>query len=110
MRSLSKDSEIIIKPADKGGAIVIQNTKDYIAEANRQLNDTNTYLKLDSDPTQTYEAEIDECLENMVRTGEITKQVKKGPRHRQTENPKHLFPPKNTQKPETSRQTNSLSK
>ena len=30
-------AEIVIKPADKGGAIVIWNKKDYIAEGNRQL-------------------------------------------------------------------------
>ena len=36
--SLSKDDSIVIKPGDKGSAIVIWNKDDYIQEAKRQLN------------------------------------------------------------------------
>ena len=38
---------MIITKADKGGAVVILDIKDYINEANRQLNDTNNYEQLD---------------------------------------------------------------
>lgn len=40
LRSLSARKEITIKPANKGGAIVVLNTTDYIVEGNRQLGDT----------------------------------------------------------------------
>lgn len=41
LNELQQNIEIGIKSADKaGGAIVIQNTKDYVAEAVRQLSDT----------------------------------------------------------------------
>ena len=43
LTNLSKDIHITIKPADKGGAIVIQNTRDYVKEGLRQLKDVNTY-------------------------------------------------------------------
>ena len=42
---------MIITKADKGGTVVILDIKDYIDEANRQLNDTNNYEQLDFDPT-----------------------------------------------------------
>ena len=38
LKRLSNNRDIIIKPADKGGATVIFSTGDYITEAMRQLN------------------------------------------------------------------------
>ena len=38
IKTLAENSNIVIKPADKGGAIVIQNKCDYIAKCERQLN------------------------------------------------------------------------
>ena len=40
--------DIIIKPADKGEAIVIQNKEDYITEGERQLEQQQHYKKLDN--------------------------------------------------------------
>ena len=34
--------------------MVILDIKDYIDEANRQLNDTNNYEQLDFDPTELH--------------------------------------------------------
>ena len=48
-KQLSRDNltkcerETIITVADKGGAVVILDIKDYIDEANRYFNDTNSY-------------------------------------------------------------------
>jgi len=52
IQSLNNNSDIIIKPADKGSAVVIMNTKDYIVEANRQLCNTIHYQKTDINLTQ----------------------------------------------------------
>ena len=54
MRKLHNNREIIIKPADKGGSMVIMNTTDYIQEAQRQLLNPEHYKLLTSDPTTTY--------------------------------------------------------
>lgn len=35
--SLKRDKSITIKGADKGGATVVMDTKDHVAEANHQL-------------------------------------------------------------------------
>jgi len=74
-QQLLDNPEIIIKPADKGGCIVIQNTLDYIAECERQLSDTNFYLPQDHDPTEEHNqrvsAKITEMTENQAISPEV---------------------------------------
>ena len=43
MRSLAEDQNIIAKPADKGSCVVVWNRGDYLAEADKQLKDDETY-------------------------------------------------------------------
>ena len=50
MENLSAREDIIITKADKGGAVVIQDVDDYVAEANRQLSDTEYYKQVSTDP------------------------------------------------------------
>ena len=52
MKRLSERDDIVITNADKGGVAVIIHTVNYIAEFERQLNDTNSYKRLENDPTQ----------------------------------------------------------
>lgn len=47
MRDLMHNQHIIIKPADKGSAVVILGRDQYIMEAYRQLNNKTYYRKLD---------------------------------------------------------------
>lgn len=47
MRQLKHAKHVVIKPADKGSAIVVLSREQYIFEAERQLNDKNYYKKLD---------------------------------------------------------------
>ena len=51
LKRLNNNDEIVIKPADKGGAIVIWKKEDYIKEGERQLNNTVHYQRLE-DPQQ----------------------------------------------------------
>ena len=51
LQNLQQDKTIIIKPADKGSANVIQNTSDYLIEGQCQLNKKQHY-KLLKDPLQ----------------------------------------------------------
>ena len=46
MRSLENDRNIIIKPENKGSSIVVWNRLDYLAEAEKQLNDSKTYKEV----------------------------------------------------------------
>uniref|UniRef100_A0A3P9Q3R0 Uncharacterized protein n=1 Tax=Poecilia reticulata TaxID=8081 RepID=A0A3P9Q3R0_POERE len=46
LAELIDNHEIVIKPADKGSAIVILDRRQYLWECYRQLSDPNYYLKL----------------------------------------------------------------
>ena len=50
---------------------------DYIKEVNRQLEDKNTYQKLEKSPTDTFNTDVQNYLENMVKNGDITDNVRK---------------------------------
>ena len=83
--NLSRNQNIVIKPADKRGAIVIMNTKDYIKEGLRQLSDTNFYQELPRNPTQRTSAEIQRFLafikdRNLLPKEHITFLTPKNPR------------------------------
>ena len=54
MEELRKRDDLIFTKADKRGALVIMDVKNYIKEADRQLGDTQFYKKLSSDPTKIY--------------------------------------------------------
>ncbi|CAJ0933513.1 unnamed protein product, partial [Ranitomeya imitator] len=60
--SLSRNKNIIIKPADKGGATVVMNRNQYTAEVRRQLSDPTTYRKLHTDPTYNVRQKITTIL------------------------------------------------
>ena len=70
---LKQNKSIIIKPADKGSAVVIMNTRDYIAEANRQLSDPTYYKKVDENLTESHKLLVDKVVEDMYEQQEISK-------------------------------------
>ena len=53
LKNLSKRKDIIVKTADKGGALVVWRADLYQKEALRQLSDTSFYDKVDKDLTST---------------------------------------------------------
>ena len=77
LRKLVFERKIRISRADKGGAVVIQNTDDYIREADRQLNNPTHYSKLKTDPTVKTAKESNTLIENMHKKGYINETTKK---------------------------------
>ena len=61
-RDLQERNDIIIKPTDKGSAIVVMDKTTYLQEAERQLSDCGFYKKLDSNPTLDFTQKIKRAL------------------------------------------------
>ena len=72
---LSKNRDIIIKPADKGGATVILNTTDYLQGAKRQLDNDTYYKRIEEDCTSGHEQTINQYIDDLVKNGEIQRNV-----------------------------------
>ena len=51
--NLQKRDDIVIKPADKGGAVVVWDGKLYIEEAYKELDNPKNYQKLNKKTTTT---------------------------------------------------------
>ena len=63
--NLMNDREIVIKNADKGGAITLLYHEDYKQEIPTQLNNNKFYKKLDYDPTTIYIQELKTIINNI---------------------------------------------
>ncbi|XP_033120928.1 uncharacterized protein LOC117120039 [Anneissia japonica] len=66
MRNLRQNKDIVIKQADKGGAITLMDRSRYIDEVNKQLSDEHFYEQLPSDCSQTYRKEALEMVANLT--------------------------------------------
>ena len=72
LKTLANDQNIVIKPADKGGAIVIMNIEDYEKACNDHLSDANFYEQLPENPTTTYKESIISAVDDMYKQGLVS--------------------------------------
>eukprot|EP00061_Rhincodon_typus_P016715 g45073.t1 len=72
IRALKINCNIVIKPADKGGAIVIQNRMDYCKEVYRQLNNQKHYRQLFADLTKEHTLQLNRLIKTFVPVLQIT--------------------------------------
>ena len=63
MREISQREDIIITKANKSGAVVMANVRDYIKEAERQINKTQNYSKLPENPKATGQGLLNYTIE-----------------------------------------------
>ena len=78
LKNLHNRTDIIITKADKGGAVVIMDTETYIAEAERQLNDTFYYKRLPHDVTDLHEEKVRQTLSNLKSTCNLENKIAEG--------------------------------
>ena len=72
MRTLRENPHITIQKADKGSAVVVMNTIDYLREGYRQLQDEQFYQKIDEDVTTQISEKIFKQLTTMKSLNIIT--------------------------------------
>ena len=66
---------ITMKPADKGGKVVVMNQTDYISECKKDLSDECFYRKLENDPNVSYATEVDQQAKNLLDNAMISEEV-----------------------------------
>ena len=73
LRNLRNNHAIVIKPADKGNSIIIQNKTDYLTEAKRQLFNPQHYQKLEKPISVEDHDKINELLTKLKQKKYISK-------------------------------------
>ncbi|KAK3736563.1 hypothetical protein QZH41_003138 [Actinostola sp. cb2023] len=76
LKHLRQRKDIVIKPADKGGAVVVWSRPLYIQEANRQLSDARFYQHLSHDPLKEYQKTIKSVVNEMIANVELPPSAK----------------------------------
>ena len=71
LRDLSHRDDIVIKPADKGGKVVVWSRTQYIEETDRQLGDTTHYTKLDECTLATDKTRSFKVIKELVDAKEL---------------------------------------
>lgn len=72
IKQLTDNRQLIIRSADKGGGIVVQNHSDFQLESARLLSDSYMYLKLTSDPLPQFSIEVHNLIDKAAVDGIIT--------------------------------------
>ncbi|BHF84027.1 hypothetical protein SprV_0902717700 [Sparganum proliferum] len=67
LQSLKSDHNIVVVPADKGGATVIMDRIDYVNKANEIFSDVAAYTPLAEDPTKKQAAAIKKKVTELAR-------------------------------------------
>ena len=94
MEELRIRDDLIFTKADKGGALVIMDVKDYVSEANRQLDDEQFYRKLTNDPTQVYAERINTTIERFKEERVIKDKIAEGLKTHEPKTSKFYLNPK----------------
>ena len=71
LRDLASDTELVIKSADKGSGIVVEDRSNYIKDGLAHLSDESVYHQIDSDPTQKLAQALNQFANSLHRNGII---------------------------------------
>lgn len=72
LRELESRRDILIRPADKGGAVVVMSTVNYECSILKLLDDEKQYKHLPSNPMCEIKKMIDDFIDNSSKKGWIT--------------------------------------
>ena len=71
LKNLSQRNDIVVKSADKGGAVVVWRSDLYQKEALRQLSDTSFYAKIPKDLTSKNQKLVKDTIQNLIVNQEL---------------------------------------
>ena len=77
LQRLKNRKDIVIKKADKVGATVILDSKDYLEEGVRQLSDEKYHEKLEHNPTKEHEDIVRTTIDRLAEEDEISEETAK---------------------------------
>ena len=66
--TLRQCTDVVVKPADKGGAVVVWSRPLYLQEAHRQLSDLKFYERISADSLQEYQKQVKTTINDMIST------------------------------------------
>ena len=69
LTQLKNNQDIIIKAADKGSGVVLENKSDYLKNGLEHLSDRKIYLPLPADPTANIANEINLSIKTLHEAG-----------------------------------------
>ncbi|XP_057294607.1 uncharacterized protein LOC130623133 [Hydractinia symbiolongicarpus] len=75
LQNLKNNPDLVFKPADKGGSLIIMNKTDYIFKVKSQLQNTKYYKKLPFDPTLQIANDISTFFRFLYSRHRITREV-----------------------------------
>ena len=75
LNDLRNNRDIVIKEADKGSSIVVQDRELYVQECTRQLDNRAHYKKLSKDPTSTFSKAVVKALDKAYQVGLIDSEM-----------------------------------
>lgn len=61
-KSLCDRKDLVVRPANKGGAIVVLDQSDYVNEMHRKLSYQDTYKELSNNPTSAFKKELNQLI------------------------------------------------
>lgn len=73
LTKLKNNQQIVIRSADKGGGIVVQDYTDYHFEALKILSDPDYYVKIDYDPFPAQQKTLEAMISQALANGVVTK-------------------------------------
>ncbi|CAJ0927374.1 unnamed protein product [Ranitomeya imitator] len=73
LKELCNNTEFLVREADKGGNVVLWPHEMYSIEVLRQLNNTNNYHVLPSDPTWVFKGKLDHLIKEATGEGILNK-------------------------------------
>ncbi|KAJ8049584.1 hypothetical protein HOLleu_02381 [Holothuria leucospilota] len=72
IKKLRRNTDIVNRPADKGGATTVLNTADYVKEAEQQLSNCQIYKLLQDHRSGSFQSKVGTLCNQLSENGAAT--------------------------------------